>query len=755
MSHPEPPFASASLYVGDLHPDVNETMLFDIFNDIGPVVSIRVCRESSSRKSLGYAYVNYQCVSDAERALDTLNYTPIKSTPCRIMWSHRDPSLRRSGNGNIFVKNLDKVIDNKALYDTFSLFGNILSCKVATDENGLSKGYGFVHYESEDSARHAIDKVNNMQIESKTVYVGLFKKRSERRSEAGEIFTNVYVKNFPNAWTEETLKSIFGKYGEITSVALCHDRANRPFAFINFAEPAAAKTCVESLHGKKTTSSGIVEENDHKKTDVEEPKQEIDTTKEKVEDKNMNQEEQVVTESKNYKTLDENVKENDLKQVDNLVEDKQLQDIPSELESGLYVQRAMSKAERKSHLKQASSPMGSKQKQSPVNLFIKNLEPTVTDDLLLEAFSKFGTVLSAKVMRDELENSKGFGFVTFAFANEATSAVTAMHLNMFHGKPLYVGLAEKRDHRSARLQQRFRASNNAMRFAAYTIPSAQPTVAPMMMNHGNSLTPQLVPFHQNAPNASIYYGSGNISNLQHPIPVHTNVRSPIPQMPYVGGHLPVSGSTAVWPQREALGASQSFANTTSIPTSNYPTYPLAQGVATNVGNNVGLHPNFTFTPQARNRQGFATTHAEPSTVTSQSQVQHLTTGLPQSDVNLVPSKATALSAQMLATAHPQIQKKLLGEKLFPLIHKRQPDLAGKITGMMLEMDNVELLSLLDSDSRLDAKVNEALGVLRRHQQGLTTTQTTSACQASTLSTTKPGTLLSGPSVINTTEIPNA
>jgi polyadenylate-binding protein len=69
----------------------------------------------------------------------------------------------------------------------------------------------------------------------------------------------------------------------------------------------------------------------------------------------------------------------------------------------------------------------------------------VTDEMLLEAFSKFGTVLSAKVMRDELENSKGFGFVTFAFANEATSAVTAMHLNMFYGKPLYVGLAEKRD----------------------------------------------------------------------------------------------------------------------------------------------------------------------------------------------------------------------------------------------------------------------------------------------------------------------
>merc|ERR1711862_1012683 len=71
-----------------------------------------------------------------------------------------------------------------------------------------------------------------------------------------------------------------------------------------------------------------------------------------------------------------------------------------------------------------------------------------------------------------------------------------------------------------------------------------------------------------------------------------------------------------------------------------------------------------------------------------------------------------LTAAALAAAPPAIQKQMIGEKLYPAIARFQPELAGKITGMMLEMDNSELLILLESEQQLKVKVDEALRVLQ-------------------------------------------
>ena len=96
-------FSGTSLYVGDLDPSVSEAQLYELFNQFGHVVSIRVCRDLITRRSLGYAYVNFSNVNDAKQAMEMLNYAPLNGKPMRIMYSQRDPSQRKSGGSVSWV----------------------------------------------------------------------------------------------------------------------------------------------------------------------------------------------------------------------------------------------------------------------------------------------------------------------------------------------------------------------------------------------------------------------------------------------------------------------------------------------------------------------------------------------------------------------------------------------------------------------------------------------------------------------------
>lgn len=247
---------SASLYVGELNPSVNEALLFEIFSPIGQVSSIRVCRDAVTKKSLGYAYVNYHKHTDGLRAVEELNYSLIDGRPCRIMWSQRDPSLRRNGDGNIFIKNLHPAIDNKALHDTFSAFGRILSCKVATDEMGQSKCFGFVHYETAEAADAAIENVNGMLLNDREVFVGKHVSKRDRESKFEEMkanFTNVYVKNLSAEVDTAQFEELFKPFGEVTSAHLetDHEGKLRGFGFVNFATHEGALKAVEEMNDKE------------------------------------------------------------------------------------------------------------------------------------------------------------------------------------------------------------------------------------------------------------------------------------------------------------------------------------------------------------------------------------------------------------------------------------------------------------------------------------------------------------------------
>jgi polyadenylate-binding protein len=81
--------------------------------------------------------------------------------------------------------------------------------------------------------------------------------------------------------------------------------------------------------------------------------------------------------------------------------------------------------------------------------------------------------------------------------------------------------------------------------------------------------------------------------------------------------------------------------------------------------------------------------------------------------------STGALASALANATPEQQRTLLGEHLYPLVDSIEHESAAKVTGMLLEMDQPEVLHLLESPEALKAKIGEAMEVLRTVVNGQT------------------------------------
>jgi polyadenylate-binding protein len=657
---------SASLYVGELDPSVTEAMLFELFNSIGPVASIRVCRDAVTRSSLGYAYVNFHNIADGislyevlmigEKALEELNYTLIKNRPCRIMWSQRDPSLRKTGSGNVFIKNLDPAIDNKALHDTFSAFGNILSCKVATDELGTSKGYGFVHYETTEAAENAIKHVNGMLLNDKKVYVAHHVSKKERLGKAEALrqnFTNVYVKNIDADVTDEEFTALFEKFGEITSSSLARDEEGkvRGFGFVNYEDHEAANRASDELNDTEF----------HGKT--------------------------------------------------------------------LYVGRAQKKHERAEELRKqyAHAKAEKLNKYQGVNLFVKNIADEVDDEGLRERFSDYGNITSAKVMTDpETGKSKGFGFVCFSTPDEATKAVSEMNQQLFHGKPLYVALAQRKEVRrttleaqiNARSQERIRHQVAQAGMPGPFMPGAGPQPmfypgAPGFMPPpvGRGMPPQQYPGQPPMQRGGQWRGPqqpGMPGPGQQPYPGMYGV----PQQPVYNGYNPQQ--FAMQQQQQMMGRGMPPQGRGGpMPGQNGPQQPPPQGQrpGSSGGQPNGTSPAMPRPPQPAGRgmppqpayprggmppqTGRGGYRLNPNARNGPEDMDpaYMDAGMAQ----MPPMQPTVLPGGLnpgiLAQQGPQEQKQILGEALYPKVHEQEPKLAGKVTGMLLEMDNSELLHL--------------------------------------------------------------
>jgi polyadenylate-binding protein len=103
--------------------------------------------------------------------------------------------MERNEEANLFIKNLPQNTNTKEIFDLFSTYGNVVSIKLKQNEKGECIGYGYVNFDKSESAKAALENLNNYQFKGKELYVSLFSSKGQRNEE--ERYPLVLIKQIP------------------------------------------------------------------------------------------------------------------------------------------------------------------------------------------------------------------------------------------------------------------------------------------------------------------------------------------------------------------------------------------------------------------------------------------------------------------------------------------------------------------------------------------------------------------------------
>jgi RNA recognition motif-containing protein len=361
------------LWVSELPDNISEKDIEIFFADYKEnIIVIQIHRSGRSidhfaLKSLN-ATVIFRDHSVADEARKGLNLRKLRGKTIRIMWHEKDSRDRYSNTGNLFVKNIPADVKPREFYEKFSEFGDVISAKLCEDEEGNHLGYGYVNYYLKESAENAIKELNDKEVWGgfQKLEVAHFQKKNERLQSL-TINKNIYVKNLPNDFNEQNVKSLFDKYGTVTWTKVYLDEHGRKSAIVSYDNEFSANMAKE-LNNFNLQGNELYVDTLQKKTD----RRRILSTK----------------------IIDNNYKLN-------------------------------------SQFKNC-------------NLHIRNLPSEVTEEILLDVFSKYGEIKSVKIpkvllttkvmgqFKDYLMN-KGFGYVCYLEQESARIAKEELTGKVFPG----------------------------------------------------------------------------------------------------------------------------------------------------------------------------------------------------------------------------------------------------------------------------------------------------------------------------------
>jgi len=272
------PTTCRSVYVGNVHVQVTEALLQEVFQSTGPVEGCKLIRKEKS----SFGFVDYYDRRSAALAIMTLNGRQLFGQPIKVNWAYASGQREdTSGHFNIFVGDLAPEVTDATLYACFSVYPSCSDARVMWDQKtGRSRGFGFVSFRNQQDAQSAINDLTGKWLGSRQIRCNWATKGASSNNEDKQStdsksvveltngstedgqenanddgpennpqYTTVYVGNLAHEVTQLDLHRYFHSIGAgvIEEVRIQRDKG---FGFVRFSNHAEAAMAIQMSNGR-------------------------------------------------------------------------------------------------------------------------------------------------------------------------------------------------------------------------------------------------------------------------------------------------------------------------------------------------------------------------------------------------------------------------------------------------------------------------------------------------------------------------
>ncbi|GAQ43444.1 C6 transcription factor [Aspergillus niger] len=153
----------------------------------------------------------------------------------------------------VFIGNIFYDVTREDLKKAMEKYGVVEKVVLVLDNRGISKGYGYVQFDSIDAAQRAVDALNLRLFEGRRVTVQFAQNNVYHRRQLNAPTRTLYIGNLPFEMTDRDLNELFKDVQNVVDIRVAVDRRTgqaRGFAHAEFVSTSSAKAAMAILENK-------------------------------------------------------------------------------------------------------------------------------------------------------------------------------------------------------------------------------------------------------------------------------------------------------------------------------------------------------------------------------------------------------------------------------------------------------------------------------------------------------------------------